>query len=97
MNILNIFIPIAQAHSEDSLRGYHMLYPDMFGFSGFNFMILIWFLFIIGIVLIIAWYNKNKDNITLKADSALDILKERYAKGEIDKTEFEEKKKDLKN
>jgi putative membrane protein len=56
---------------------------------------------IIGLIILIAaiWLIiKSIQQNKASADthrSALDILKERYAKGEIDKNEFEEKKKDL--
>ena len=58
---------------------------------------------IIGLIVIIAvvWAvvkgmnQSNSPGNQPERKSALDILKERYAKGEIDKQEFDERKKDL--
>lgn len=57
---------------------------------------------IIGLILVIAavWIvvksmNPNSDSGQKTGKSALDILKERYARGEIYKKEFEERKKNL--
>ena len=53
-------------------------------------------IFVVIIWVIINQMNKNKRDIQLpQQESALDILKKRYAQGEINKNEFEEKKKGL--
>lgn len=56
-----------------------------------------WVLVIAGIVLLVVWaVQKATGSGAGKAEeSALDILKKRYARGDISKEEFEEKKRDL--
>jgi putative membrane protein len=56
-------------------------------------MLLFWGLVIVAIVLGIRWLvGQSKES---RSDSALEILRQRYARGEINKEEFEAKKRDL--
>ena len=72
-----------------------MHYFDAGGAMGWGalWMVLWWALLIVGIVALVMWMGRVNDRRSEK--SALDILKERYARGEIDQAEFEKKRRDL--
>jgi putative membrane protein len=65
------------------------------GWFGGIFMIVFWIVVIVGIVFLIRWLVQSTRGGAGSAESALEILKRRYANGEINKKEFEQKKKDL--
>lgn len=84
-----------------------MWWHDGWGWGfGFLHMVLYWGVLILVIALVVKWifggpsgpgwlrgdfFNERE----ARGNRALDILKERYARGEIDKEEFEQKKRDL--
>lgn len=73
------------------------MYPGMMGW-GWVFMLVFWVLIVVLIILLIRrLLSSGSTPITAppQEDSALEILKKRYARGEINKEEFESKKKDL--
>jgi putative membrane protein len=61
-------------------------------FGGGVMMLAFWVLVVVFIVWIFREVGGKSGH---SGSNALEILKERYAKGEIDRKEFEEKKKDL--
>jgi putative membrane protein len=76
-----------------------MMGPGGYGFWGMGWLnILIWVLILIGIIFLLRrlWpTTKPDDPAAVCGSRALDILKERYARGEIDRDQFESMKRDL--
>lgn len=60
------------------------------------FSIIFWILVIAGVVLIVRWLMERDRGGATYGESPLDILKKRYARGEIDRETFERMKKDIK-
>lgn len=78
-------------------------YGGMMGGLGYNpigwiLSLVIWALIIGAVVLLVVWLvrNANRGGLSIgSSESPLDILKARYAKGEITKEQFDAIKRDL--
>ena len=67
-----------------------------YGFFGWLMMFLFWILIIAAVVLGVRWFiNDGKLNGLPRDETTLDILKKRYASGEIGKEEFETMRREL--
>ena len=71
-------------------------YMNNYGWGGMGFgmglgMLLFWGLLIAGAVMLVRSFSGKRD----REKSALDLLKDRYARGEIGREEFEQKRKDI--
>ena len=86
-------LALGQERSYEWGWGIHPMMWGAWGFGMMFMMILFWGLIIVGVVLAIRWLlGQGKES---RSDTALEILRQRYARGEINKEEFESKKKDL--
>jgi putative membrane protein len=79
--------------------GWGMMGPGMmYGFGGgwfmAIFMVIFWGLIIWGIIALVRYFSGTRSYYASE-NSAMEILKRRYAQGEINREEFEEKKKTL--
>ncbi len=88
-------VPVAATAQERMYEWGWGMHP-MWGVWGLGMMLMMlvfWGVVIAGIVLGIRWLVSQGRQPS--SDTALAILRQRYARGEIDKEEFEAKKRDL--
>jgi putative membrane protein len=72
-----------------------MGWGDGYGWMGMGwaFMVLFWVLVVLGIVALLRWLGTGRREAPRK--TPLEILQERYARGEIEREEYEQKRRDL--
>ena len=91
-------VAAAQERRYDWDWGMHPMW-GMWGVWGIGMMLMMlvfWCAVIVGMVLAIRWLvSQGQGKQPRRTDAAVDILRQRYARGEINKEEFDAKKRDL--
>ncbi len=104
--LLTLFIsfPLKEAFAQwgRDYGGYSMMGPGMMEGWGMGWFVIIvmlifWVLVIVGLVSLIKWLiqTTSREKSEAGGGRVLDILKERYTRGEIGKRKYKEMRKDL--
>lgn len=93
VGLLGPAVAAAQERAYEWGGGMHPMW-GVWGIGMMLMMLVFWGVVVVGIVLGIRWLvSQGKE--PRSSDSALDILRQRYARGDISKEEFDAKKRDL--
>ncbi len=88
-----VLAPLAQPRPDGPGWGMRPMWWGTWGFGMMIMVVLFWGLLIVGVIVGIRWLlGQGKEP---RSDAAIGILRERYTRGEINKEEFEAKKRDL--
>ncbi|OOY05404.1 hypothetical protein B6V73_19105 [Thioclava sp. JM3] len=77
----------------DGYYGHPMMWGDGYGFFGIGMMVIFWGVLIVLAILAVRWLMERGPSRS--QSTALDVLKERLAKGEIDPEEYQARRKAL--
>ncbi len=78
--------------------GWHQWNDGGWGLGMFVFMFVFWVLAIVAVVVVFRILARDRASFVGPREpfeTALDVLKKRYVRGEIDRDEYEQKKRDL--
>ncbi len=95
-----IILPLTLGATSGWHGGWGMMGPGMMGGFGWMWLMPVLWIVLLGLIIwaIVALVRRASESRGLdssKTSSALEVLKERYARGEIKKEEYDEKKRDL--
>jgi putative membrane protein len=100
--VAQIFALVSAKLVHAQYGGYGGWGPGMMGYGLAGWfppimMLIFWGAVIVAIIFLVRWLvHGNKGSSTFRSEeTAVEILKKRYARGEINKEEFEQKRKDL--
>ncbi len=94
---LSTVVPALAQHHDDFPGFWHSGWGWGHMLFGGLMMILFWGGLIVLVVVLVRWLDSRKTSgaDTSRRPTPLELLQERYARGEIDKQEYEERKHDL--